>query len=94
MGIVLFLSFAFFCSFSLSVKAGTDGARRRGIQVDALDDSPLLRAVAYEVAKVLECDLALLADLERLLAALAEVLDGLLETDAEVVGGKAKNLAD
>lgn len=77
-----------------SVEASRSSARGRSVEVDALHHRSLLPAVAVEVAKVLERNLALLAHLESLLAALAEILDGLLETDAEVVGGVAQDLAD
>lgn len=64
------------------------------IQVDGLDSGALLRAGADEVPEVAQRDLGLAAGLEGLVAAGAELLDGVLEADAQVVGGDAEDLAD
>lgn len=69
------------------------GTRGRRLEVHGLDLVALLAAVADEVAEVLEGDLALLPDLDGLLAARAQLLDALLQLDAEVVGGHAEDLA-
>lgn len=67
---------------------------RRRIQIYALDQTPLSIALADEVGEVLDCALAFAFDLDGLVALVAEVLDALVEADAEVVGGEAEDLAD
>ena len=69
-------------------------ALRVGVQIDSLDQRLLVGAVADEAAKELEGLAALGADLEGVVAAAAELLDGALEADAEGVGGEAEDLAD
>jgi hypothetical protein len=53
-----------------------------------------LAALDDEVAEVLAGELALALDFARVFAFGAELLDGALETDAEVVGRRSEDLAD
>ena len=68
--------------------------RRGTLQVNILHRIPLCRALAHQVAKVLERHLALGPDLERVLAARAELLDRLVERHPEVVGRVSEDFAD
>lgn len=68
--------------------------RRGRVQIDIQDVVPLVIALADEGGKVLGGALALALDLDGLVALVAEVLDALVEADAEVVGGEAEDLAD
>ena len=64
-------------------------AGRRCLQVQSLDLSLLLGADAHEVAEVLERNGALAPDAKRLLAALAQLLDGAINAYAQAIGRNA-----
>jgi len=68
-------------------------ARWMTIEVDALHHAALAGAFPHQVAKVPERLVALGAHLERLVAAAAQLLDRVLEADAQRVGGDAQDLA-
>lgn len=67
---------------------------RRRIEVHALNHVLLDLAFANQLPEELGGSLALALDLDRLVALLVEVLDAVVEADAQVVGGHAQDGAD
>lgn len=64
------------------------------LEIDTLDLRLLVRAVASQVGEVAQRVVALLLNLERLLTTLAELLDGAVEVEDDVILGGVQDLAN